>query len=321
MAGPAPVMLFHAIGASTISKQPPSPKRTTRGISNYALYSEAQSADDPEFIHIEDIKSRARLFDWTINIHVHPRMYQLIYVRTGHVRIHIDGAERIEQAPCVITIPQSVVHGFEFGRDDTNGSVITVSQLVLLDEQFQRDFPFGEEMLRTPQIVSLRHHPDDTRFIERIIEQLNEEYRADRTGRKQMFEWLLYSLLLKVGRRIDASRQDREEDHYERLYRQLVQLVEQHYREHQPATYYAQQLHTTTTSLNRACAAVAGKNVSELLHDRLTLEAQRMLIYSSVPVSLIAYDLGFADPAYFSRFFKRRTGTSPSQFRDLRDRG
>ncbi|KEA65785.1 Transcriptional regulator, AraC family [Marinobacterium lacunae] len=295
--------------------------RSSRGISNYALYSEAQSADDPEFIHIEDIRSRARLFDWTINIHVHPRMYQLIYVRTGHVRIHIDGEEFTEQAPCIITIPPSVVHGFEFGRENTDGSVITVSQLVLLDEQFQRDFPFGDELLRKAQVLSLRQHPDDTHFIEQIITQMEEEYRDNRTGKKQMFEWLLYSLLLKVGRRVHASHRPRDEDHYERLYRQLVQRVEHHYREHKPATFYAEQLHTTTTSLNRACASVSGKNVSELLHDRLTLEAQRMLIYSSVPVSLIAYDLGFADPAYFSRFFKRRTGVSPSNFRELRDRG
>jgi AraC family transcriptional activator of pobA len=47
--------------------------------------------------------------------------------------------------------------------------------------------------------------------------------------------------------------------------------------------------------------------------DRLALEAQRMLIYSSAPVSLIAYELCFSDPAYFfSRFFKRRIGTTPS---------
>lgn len=304
-----------------MKRSAPINRRSPRGISNYALYSEAQSPDDPEFIHIEDIYSRAQLFDWTINIHIHPRMYQLIYVQTGHARIHIDGEELIEQAPCIITIPPSVVHGFEFGRENTNGSVITVSQLVLLDERFLRDFPFTEEMLRIPQVVPLKHHPEDTRFIERIVAQLGEEYRDNRTGKKQMFEWLLYSLLLKVGRLIDAAHRSRDEDHYERLYRQLVQLVERHYREHLPTTYYAEQLHTTTTSLNRAGTAVADKNVSELLHDRLTLEAQRMLIYSSIPVSLIAYDLGFSDPAYFSRFFKRRTGVAPSTFREMRDRG
>ncbi|TCK08491.1 helix-turn-helix domain-containing protein [Marinobacterium mangrovicola] len=295
-------------------------KAVSGSISNYALYSEAQSADDPEFIHIEDIPSRARLFDWTINIHTHPRMYQLVYVRTGQVRIHIDGEERTEPAPCIITIPPSVVHGFEFGRETTNGAVITVSQLVIMDEQFQRDFPFVEEMLRTPQIVPLGQHPGDTEFIGQLITQMEEEYHERRTGKKQMFEWLLYSLMLKVGRRIQASRRARDEGHYERLYRLLTQLVEQHYREHKPASFYAEELHTTTTSLNRACAAVAEKNLSEMLHDRLTLEAQRMLIYSSIPVSLIAYDLGFNDPAYFSRFFKRRTGMAPVTFREMRDR-
>ncbi len=289
-------------------------------ISTYALYSEAPSGSDPEFFHIEDIKSRARLFSWTINIHVHPRMFQLIYVRNGSVRVHIDGEEQQLTAPCVITVPQSVVHGFEFERDITVGYVVTVSQLLLMEERFQRSFPFHDEMMRGAQIITLQDQPRDVEFIEQVIGQLDEEYRNNRTGKQQMFEWLLFSLLIKLGRHVSANDEPQVEDRYEERYRHLCQLIEKHYREHRPNSFYAEQLRTTTIGLNRASQALAGKSLSELIHDRLILEAQRMLIYSSVPVSLIAYDLGFSDPAYFSRFFKRRVGAAPSAFRDHRDR-
>lgn len=297
---------------SATAAQPP--------ISTYALYSEAQSLSDPEFIHIEDIKSRARLFDWTINIHVHPKMFQLVYVQSGPARVHIDGAEQAVEAPCIISVPPSVVHGFEFVREVTVGYVVTVSQLMLLEEQFQRDFPFHEEMMRSAQIISLRNQTEDVEFIDQVVRQLDQEYHNHRTGKKQMFEWLLYSLLLKLGRNVQASHKSTEESRYEERYRKLCQLIEQHYREHQPSSFYASQLRTTAIGLNRACNALAGKSLTDLLHDRLILEAQRLLIYSSVPVSLIGYDLGFGDPAYFSRFFKRIVGVSPRAFREMRDR-
>ncbi len=53
----------------------------------------------------------------------------------------------------------------------------------------------------------------------------------------------------------------------------------------------------------------------EVVHDRLLQEARRLLRFSTTPVGELSYQLGFADPAYFSRFFTRRVGMTPSQFR------
>ena len=53
-----------------------------------------------------------------------------------------------------------------------------------------------------------------------------------------------------------------------------------------------------------------------LVHERLMVEAKRMLIYTPLSVAEVAYDLGFDDPAYFSRFFAEREGTPPSRFRE-----
>ena len=134
-----------------------------------------------------------------------------------------------------------------------------------------------------------------------------------------MFEWFLYCLLMRLGRRVHDWRKPAVEDRYEQRHRRLCGLIEKHYREHLPHTEYASKLCTTTVGLNRACQAVTGKCLSELIQDRLVLEAQRCLIYSSATVAQIAYGLGFSDPAYFSRFFKRRVGSSPRAFREKRD--
>lgn len=289
------------------------------GISTYALYSEAPSLKDPEFFHIEDIKSRARLFNWNIGIHTHPRMYQLVYVHHGGGRAHLDGQEHTFEGPCLFTIPPSVAHGFEFEQEVTTGFVITLSQLLLNEDRMGRGTSLQEELMRTAHTIQLQDYPADQQFIDQIMEQLVYEYSHNQPGKQQLFECLLFSVLIKIGRHLHANLRQRSVNQYEARYQQLCELIENHYREHQTCQFYADALCTTPIGLNRACKAVADKSAGDLIQDRLALEAQRMLIYSSAPVSLIAYELGFADPAYFSRFFKRRIGTTPSVFREHRD--
>ena len=67
--------------------------------------------------------------------------------------------------------------------------------------------------------------------------------------------------------------------------------------------------------LDDICRRMANLPSKEVVHERLLQEARRLLRFSAVPVSEIGYQLGFADPAYFSRFFTKRTGLPPSQFR------
>lgn len=293
-------------------------KDISSGISTYTLYREEPSSSDPEFFHIEDIKSRARLFNWSIGIHSHPGMYQLVYVRSGRVRARIDGREYDTEGPCIFTIPASVVHGFDFERDTTLGYVITVSRVLLADDQLRSCSAMHEELMHSAQAIHLAGLTEDQHFLDQTIAQLVNEYHRNEAGKQQLFEYLLFSLLIKIGRHLQANNEQHSQNYYDKRYQQLCDLIEKYYRKHKPCQFYADKLCSTPTGLSRACKAISGKSVGDLIQDRLTLEAQRMLIYSSASVSLIAYELGFSDPAYFSRFFKRRVGAAPSAFRELR---
>ena len=79
----------------------------------------------------------------------------------------------------------------------------------------------------------------------------------------------------------------------------------------------AQPLGITTTQLNRACHQVLGHSALGVLHGRLVLEAQRDLAYTTLSVKQIALGLGFNDAGYFTRFFQRETGHTPSAWRAL----
>jgi AraC family transcriptional activator of pobA len=105
------------------------------------------------------------------------------------------------------------------------------------------------------------------------------------------------------------------------LYRRYRKLVEARLREGWSVSRYASELCISTDRLHAACSEAARKAPQQIVHDRLMLEAKRSLIYTTMSVSEIACDLGFSDPAYFSRFFSSRAGMSPTAYREFHDQG
>lgn len=91
-------------------------------------------------------------------------------------------------------------------------------------------------------------------------------------------------------------------------------VVETHLTEQPPVHAIADKLALTTNSLYRIVKEYAGVSPKDFVTSRLILEAQRKLLYSTLSVKELAYELGFNDPDYFSRFFKKCTGKSVNSF-------
>jgi len=105
-----------------------------------------------------------------------------------------------------------------------------------------------------------------------------------------------------------------EQQDLDRL-RRFRLLIEAHYLKHWPVARYARQLAVSESSLNRLCQDLTGGTAFDVVQQRVLLEARRRLMYVPGSVAMIAEELGFKDPAYFCRFFRRHTGLSPTAFR------
>lgn len=99
----------------------------------------------------------------------------------------------------------------------------------------------------------------------------------------------------------------------ESLYR-FKESVEKHYKSWHSTSQYAEELGISPDHLNRIIKQLIGKTAKEYIQARLTVEAQRLLTFSSLSAKEISYELGFSEPGNFSSFFKKRVGVSPSQF-------
>jgi AraC family transcriptional activator of pobA len=94
------------------------------------------------------------------------------------------------------------------------------------------------------------------------------------------------------------------------------EAIEKHYKTKHSAGDYAGMLHISTKSLARLSKNHFNKTPTSLIAERLVIEAKRELYLTAKPVKAIAYELGFNDEYYFSRFFKSNTDVSPQLYRD-----
>lgn len=95
----------------------------------------------------------------------------------------------------------------------------------------------------------------------------------------------------------------------------LIDFIETNYRKQRHASFYATQLSISAKRLNELTRQSLGKTISQMINDRLILEAKREISYIEKPIKEISYRLGFSEPSYFTRFFGKQTGYTPQDFR------
>jgi len=96
----------------------------------------------------------------------------------------------------------------------------------------------------------------------------------------------------------------------------FLTLVNRKFNQNKGVSFYADTLNITPNYLNMLCKKQLGRSAGEMITSRIMLEAKRLLYHTSSDISQIAFDLGFEDPSYFTRTFKRIEGKTPTEFRE-----
>lgn len=289
------------------------------GVPRYSLLGETESTEgerggEAEFIHVEDIPSRGALYRWRIPPHTHPGLFQVVLVTGGHARAHFDDREADMPPGTVILVPPGCVHTFDF-RPGTDGFVLTAALAAASDGAFHTDFG-------TARIVDLNASPGTAARVVSLMENIRAELALPAIGpvalgRGRMLEWLVGALLLLLRRECARAGAPKGAAGVRlEMFNRFRALVEVHYREHWTVPRYAAALGASESRLNRISREVAGRSAFEVVDARLLLEAKRRLIHVAAPVAALAYELGFQDPAYFSRWFRRNAGMAPAAYRD-----
>ena len=285
------------------------------GIPSYQLYGEKAPQTAEFWLHCETVPERTHLHNWEIAPHRHDAFFQLFWLSEGRGEI-VGGSQPLAfEAPCILFIPPGAVHGFTYSRN-VDGLVVTAlaDRLHSISAGDRQLALFGQEI----GIVPLAGNGGDADFAAQCIRRIHHELAGQAPGRTILLETLMTAALVSLARSHSAGTgsDTRVEDRDRLRMEQLQELIGAHFREHRPASFYATRLNLSAAHLNRICRETTGASLQQLVARRLVDAARRELLFTPSPVQEIAYGLGFSDPAYFSRFFRRQTGITPGAFRE-----
>jgi len=131
---------------------------------------------------------------------------------------------------------------------------------------------------------------------------------------------LLHLFLLESRRIFDQQNQTPKEEPDTTPDTTIIkfkQLIEENFTKEKNVSPYAEMLNINASCLNELTKRTTGITAGELIRNRVIDETKKLLFSSSLSGKEIAYELGFDDPAYFSRFFKKYTGSTLKEFRDI----
>jgi AraC family transcriptional activator of pobA len=287
----------------------------TRGNQNHAIpvvdfYGDAESWPTSELIHSEPLGERSRLHDWRIRPHRHSHLTQLFLLQKGRGVARLDSIEHDVVAPCILLIPEHCIHDFAWDKG-CRGYVLSIT--TFLTRSLEKQVGAYAAIFREPATIK---PTNDSNYVQSLFEGIHKEFTDSRALKEMSLECRLGELTVWLARSKPrqtefATRPTRAKKHYLRF----TNLVDSHHKSQWPVKTYADAVGITSSHLNAICRQLSGRSALQVIHERLVLTARRDLVYTENTIANVAYKLGFADPSYFTRFFRRETGISPSAFR------
>ncbi|PJZ55260.1 helix-turn-helix domain-containing protein [Leptospira adleri] len=237
--------------------------------------------------------------------------FALFFFLEGAGTHTIDFQENTIESESLFFLKPGQVHSWKFAKP-VKGFALKISSDFFTDQgenvSTLREYPFFQFAQSSPKIRiedSLRLRSD----FERLIDE------KDSQSEKKMLLVLTQVVLLQTKKEFDLQQEN--EILPDSTIVSFQKLLEENFLKERNTSYYSRRIGIAPNTLNRICHEELGKSAKSVIHERIILEIKRLLLHSKLNITQIAWELGFADNAYFSRYFKSQTGISPERFRDF----
>lgn len=276
-------------------------------IENYEYGSLIKSTDF-HFAPLEKLKS-------TLPYPHRHDFYHIAWVVKGHGHHIIDSVRYDVKPNTLFFMAPGQVHDFVLSEDAT-GFTLNFSPEFFTFKTHSRqsltDIPIYDFGSHNNALYIDQPHADSLRAI---VDAITEEYAAEQNGYEDVIWSYLRIFLMKVSRMAAPNAAVDLSSRSLLLSRRFKSALEKNFSTINETGQYARLLKVTERALNEATRQALGHTAAQLIRERVMLEAKRLLLHSEISVAEISDRLGFDDPAYFSRCFKKHTSRSPIEFR------
>jgi len=248
--------------------------------------------------------------------HKHDFFFALLITK-GRGTHTIDFVEYDVKPGRVFMISPGQIHDFNLS-DDADGYLFFHTRSFYdsySSSKKVQDYPFFCSIYNSPLITPHNRH---LQKIEELFAEIQKEFEQHYLMKFQRIHVLMEQLYIDLTRIYLPQKQiNSQNQNYLSKVRKLEDLIDVNFRKIKSPSEYARKMFISEKHLNRMCKECLNKTTSDLIVDRVMLEAKRQLIYTSDTVAEIAEQMGYDDQSYFARLFKKKCGKTPVEFAKL----
>lgn len=250
--------------------------------------------------------------------HLHD-YYSIFWIESGEAIHATEFVEYSLKQDTILFVPPGLKHRMYI--DKSVGGIYMLFNEDFIQYNRKNHVPLTEyRLFNNPDFKSLiTVFPERRRKLRNITELILDEIQNTDDYSEDIVLNLLHLFLLESRRIFDQQNQSTKEESDSTPDTTIIkfkQLIEENYITQKNVTPYAEMLNMNPSCLNELTKRTTGITAGELIRNRVIGEIKKLLYSSSLSGKEIAFDLGFDDPAYFSRFFRKYTGLTLKEFRD-----
>ena len=256
----------------------------------------------------------------TTKPHIHS-YYQIIWFQSGKGKHYVDFAAYDVFGDAIFFIAKNQVHYFDHGTS-YKGVMLHFNEAFLRKNDDVAYNFLASNLFNNPyQQPSCCVGSSSNKLLQEYIQQIKDELQSDETfGKEDLLRALLKAFLIQVQR--GKNKFEKANPNTPLLFDEkrvqltrFTSLVDEHFNKGLSVAEYAEMMHLSVRTLSNLTNQLLNKTPSLMIQERIILEAKRLLLYSNLNINQVGYRLGFDDPSYFVKYFKKHTNISPSEFR------
>ena len=292
------------------------PTKHKTGIKRYHLHKDHPEKLQFEIFCLSDYLAENKGHSDTPHIH---GFYQIIWFSEGKGKHFVDFNEHDVVENSIFFIPKGQIHYFDENLNE--GYIIHFNEEFLADDGNEVNIFLKHNIFNSFESEPFfRITKDKADEFHNLLSLMQHEMCTPKQfAHKDYLKHLLNLFLIlvqRLGVRNKCKNLSIHNPHHI-VYVKFRQLLEANYRNIHTVNEYAGLLNISPKTLTNYTKEVSFQTPLEIINERITLEAKRLLLHSGHNINEIGFRLGFEDPSYFVKFFKKHTRNSPGQFRHL----